>query len=64
MAEQRTDSDDTLWGAKAFADEIGRPVRQTFYLLERGLIPARKIGNAWVGSRRKVRAHLSGDGAA
>src|SRR5438874_941525 len=31
-----------LWGAKAIGDELGLSERKAFYLLERGLIPARK----------------------
>ena len=36
--------DDLLFGAQAIADELGLGVRKTFYLLERGHIPATKAG--------------------
>jgi hypothetical protein len=63
MAEQTTNSCDNIWGAKAIAPVVGRTERQTFYLLEKGLIPAKKIGNTWVASRRQLQA-LASDGEA
>ena len=39
---------DLIWGAKAIGEEIDRSPRQTFYLLENGTLPARKVGNLWV----------------
>jgi hypothetical protein len=61
---QRTPSfrtDETLdlaWGAREIARLIGKTPRATFHLLEQGQIPARKIGNQWVASRRKLRDHF------
>jgi hypothetical protein len=34
-------------------------MRATFYMLERGQLPAKKIGNKWVSSRRALRRHLA-----
>jgi hypothetical protein len=56
--------DSFLWGASAIAPVIGRSTRQTFTLLERGRLPARKIGQQWVASRRKLQAFLAGEAAA
>jgi len=56
-------SSDLLWGARAIAEEIGRPVRKTFHLLESKVIPAEKIGGQWVGSKRKLRGRLTGETA-
>jgi hypothetical protein len=56
-------SDDLIWGAAAIADEIGISRRKVYYLLEGGKLPARKIGDLWVGSRRTIRAALVGDAA-
>lgn len=53
-------ADDLAWGAAAIACEIGLPIRQTFYCLEAGLLPACKVGRRWVGSKRALRAYLSG----
>jgi hypothetical protein len=55
------DLDAPVWGAKCIAQEIGRNPRVTFYLLEQGLIPAKKIGVQWVSTRRQLRAALAGE---
>jgi hypothetical protein len=55
-----TENDDIIWGAPAIAREINRDKRSTYYLLEKGYLPARKNGRLWSASRRKLRAHLSG----
>ena len=58
-----TETLDLIWGATAIATAIGKTRRATFHLLERGVIPARKIGNQWVASRRKLQAHFEGEPA-
>jgi len=50
---------DILWGAAAIAAEIGLNVRQCFYLLETGKIPAKKVGRKWCASRRGLRNHFA-----
>ena len=57
-AAQGLAGDDWLWGADAIGEAIGRSRRQTFHLLERGLLPARKIGGVWAASRRRLLEHL------
>lgn len=42
---------DLVWGAAAIGRVIGRNTRQTFYLLETGAIPARKVKDKWVSNR-------------
>jgi hypothetical protein len=37
-----------VWGAENIGKVIRRTPRQTQYLLESGLLPARKIGRLWV----------------
>ncbi len=59
-AEKATEPLDPIWGAKAIGEEIGRSPRSTFYLLESGAIPARKVGTLWVASRRELRRALFG----
>lgn len=49
---------DLVWGAAAIAALIGKTRRATFHLLEQGQLPARKIGNQWVVSRRKLQEHF------
>ena len=47
--------DDLVWGVGALSKEIGRTERQTFYLLENGRLPARKVGGRWCASRAGLR---------
>jgi hypothetical protein len=54
------DLDDApIWGAGNIAKEIRQSERTTFYMLERKLLPAKKIGNRWVSNRRALRRHLA-----
>jgi hypothetical protein len=55
-------SDDVLWGCAVIAAEIARPEHITFRLLQRGLIPADKVGAIWVTTRTRLRAHFNGTG--
>ena len=59
----QNDSLDLVWGAKAIGQIINKPQRATFYLLESGALPARKIGSQWVASRRRLLAFLLGEAA-
>lgn len=43
-----------VWGAEAIAAFIGRPVRATFHMLEKGELPARKVGQRWVAERGQL----------
>lgn len=42
---------DLVWGAKAIGRELNLPERKTYYLLETGKLPGKKIGKIWVSSR-------------
>ncbi len=53
-------ADDVIWEAAQIAKVINRTKRQTVYLLEKGQIPARKVGGRWVASRSRLQAHLVG----
>jgi hypothetical protein len=45
--------EELVWGAAEIGKVINRSPRQTFHLLESGLIPgARKLGGQWVASKR------------
>jgi hypothetical protein len=52
-----------VWGAKAIAVEIKAPLRKTFYMLERGMLPARKVGARWVAERGGLREFFTGSEA-
>lgn len=49
---------DLVWGARAISRLIGKTERATFHLLEKGDLPAKKVGNQWVVSRRAVADHM------
>ena len=49
--------DDILCGVKAIAGYTGNSERRTVYLLERGLLPAGKVGALWIASKAKLRCH-------
>ena len=54
-------SDDVIWGAAAIGDAVGKNERQAYYLLEKGHLPARKVGAQWAASRKKLLSYITGD---
>ena len=50
----QTDKLDLIWGVSAIAKIIGRTDRQAFGMLEKGLLPAKKVGGRWVVERSKL----------
>lgn len=59
-----TDKDLLLvWGAEAIAEIIGRSVRATFHMLDKGELPAKKVGGRWVAERSKLIAFFMEDAA-
>jgi hypothetical protein len=65
---QRAETDpdfEILWGVKAIAAEIGlaetpADIRRVNYLLERGHLPAEKIGRRWATTRARLRRRFAG----
>jgi hypothetical protein len=53
-------SDEIVWGAAAIGRVINRSPRQAVYLLEKGELPAKKIGGRWCGSRAKLISGVAG----
>jgi hypothetical protein len=53
--------DDLIWGAEAIADELSISATKVFRYLNLGYLPATKVGQQWVASRTKLRAHLLGE---
>jgi hypothetical protein len=51
---------DLAWGARDIGQVIGRDERAAYWLLEKGRLPAKKIGRVWVASRAKLIEHLVG----
>ncbi len=60
---QNSNNLDLIWGAEAIGEYINSNQRKTYYYLETGKLPARKLGNLWVASRAALRHHFLGDGA-
>ena len=58
------DEDALVWGAEQIGEVIGKPARAAFYLLERGFLPAKKVGGRWVASRQKLLEAVIGETAA
>jgi hypothetical protein len=54
---------DIVWGATAIARVINRSPRQVFNLLEKGHLPAKRVGNRWCASRKRLLAALIGEDA-
>ena len=58
------DDNRPIWGANAIAREAGLPDRAAAYhLLERGLLPAPRVGRRWVTTRTRLRQALTGERA-
>jgi hypothetical protein len=49
------DLDKPIYGAKAIGEEANLTERQAFWGLEKGHIPADKMGRKWVTTRRRLR---------
>ena len=60
MDEDKDQMPGVLWGAKAIAAYIKQTPRQTYYLLESGQLPAQRLGQRWVTTKARIRAHLNG----
>jgi hypothetical protein len=45
---------DLLWGAEEIGKALGRSMRATYEILDKGEIPARKLNGRWVISRKRL----------
>lgn len=52
--EEHTRNIDLVWGGTEIAKVIGRSPRATFHMLEKGDLPAKKVGGRWVAERRNL----------
>ena len=52
---------DLVWGAADIARMLGLTERQAFHVLEKRLLPAKKIGGRWVASRSALLRHFSSE---
>ena len=51
-----------VWGGRAIGKAINKPARATYWLLENGIIPARKVGRQWQTTDVEIEAFLKGEG--
>jgi hypothetical protein len=56
-----SDLDRPIWGVEAIAAASNLTIRQTYHALERGYIPASKIGRKWCTTPRRLRALFAGE---
>jgi hypothetical protein len=66
VASENQNLDRVLWGAEAIGAEAGLfkvdgtvDCRKTFYLLEKGLLPGKRIGRQWTSTVRHIREHFA-----
>jgi hypothetical protein len=59
--ETDLDLDAPLWGAEEIAPVIKRKLHQTYHLLERGHLPATKVGGTWTSTLRRLRSFFGGE---
>ncbi len=63
MEKQQDQQADIIWGIGEIAEAIGQSFAATAYMLKKGHIPARKVGERWVASRKKLNDFFMGDAA-
>lgn len=60
MSENDTsDLDAPIWGAEAIGRVINRNPRQTYNLLHKNQLPAKKVGNLHVSTKRQLLAAIT-----
>ncbi len=55
-----SDLDRPIWGAGAIAEIVNRTQSETYYVLEKGHLPARKVGKTWTSTPRELLAAVTG----
>ena len=55
------DNHDLIWGAAKIAAFLNLTAAQTYYLLEHGMLPAKKVGGRWCASKRALLRALVGE---
>ena len=50
--------EDLIRGASSISEELGEPLRRTYYLLESGQLPAWKMGSRWYLRRSALVEHF------
>lgn len=63
MSDDARNLDEPIWGVENFAKIINRTPRQTYHMLYAGQLPAKKIGERWVSTPRKLLNAIIGEAA-
>jgi hypothetical protein len=61
MANNYSDLDAILWGARNIARAVNVSERTAFHLLQSGLLPGVKVGKIWSSTRRRLLARINGE---
>jgi hypothetical protein len=56
-----SDPDRPIWGVEAIAAASNLTLRQAYHALERGYLPASKVGRKWFTTPRRLRALFAGE---
>jgi hypothetical protein len=59
MSDDDSLASDLLRGVPAISKFLGEDERRTYYILETGQLPAGKIGQQWVASKRVLRERIA-----
>lgn len=51
---ERIENMELVWGCTEIAKVIGRSARATFHMLDKGELPAKKVGGRWVAERGQL----------
>jgi hypothetical protein len=54
---------DLIWGIDGISQAIGQSFAATAYMLGKKQLPAKKVGERWVVSRKKLDEFFTGDAA-
>jgi hypothetical protein len=54
------DLDLPIWGAQAIGEVVNLPASKTYWALEQGYLPGRKVGKKWVSTKRQLRVAVTG----
>jgi hypothetical protein len=54
-----SDSLGLIWGAENIGAYVNTKPREAFYMLQKGLLPAWKVGRLWVSSKAALQKHFA-----
>lgn len=52
--QSQTETFDPVWGAHAIAGVLKTTDQRAFYMLNKGELPAKKVGGRWVADRNEL----------